>query len=338
MKSEFTLIEILRARASRTAARSAGLIRGIGDDAAVFATSDGRESLISSDLLVEEIDFRLSYSPPDKLAKKVLSVSLSDIAAMGGRPRYSLLSLGIPRKHPSNDDEFWRLFMTSYFEVADSHNVALIGGDTSATPDHLIIDSVVLGECLAGKSIGRNTARPGDAVYVTGSVGAAAVGLRLLAGAPKAKKSDDLVLSAIEAQLAPVARVDFGALVGERGLAHAMIDVSDGLAQDVSHICVESGVTAVIDFDLVPVAREVRLVETDPSKAFEFAVSGGEDFELVLTADPSSELELNEIAVECGLALTRIGSIEMAKEAPIFLSKKGDSTPYRARGFDHFAV
>ena len=337
MKSEFSLIEVLRARASLNASRLRKLIRGIGDDAAAFVGSEGHENLITSDLLIEDIDFKISYSAPDKLAKKALAVSLSDIAAMGGRPRFALLSLGIPRDHLSND-EFWREFMNGYFEVADHHNVALIGGDTSASPDRLIIDSVVIGECRAGASIGRNGARPGDGLYVTGSIGAAAVGLRLLTGTSRPKRSSELVDRAIEAQLSPVARVDFGASAGERGLINAMIDISDGLAQDISHICVESGVTATIDFDAVPIASEVSLIESDPLGAFEFAVSGGEDFELTFTADVSAERELNKIASESGIGLTRIGSIEVAKEAPIFLLKDGESVPYRARGFDHFAI
>jgi len=337
MNSEFSLIEILRARASLNASRLRKLIRGIGDDAAAFFASEGYENLITSDLLIEDIDFKLSYSAPDKLAKKALAVSLSDIAAMGGRPRFSLLALGIPRAHLSND-EFWREFMNGYFEVADQHNVALIGGDTSASPDRLIIDSVVIGECKAEASIGRNGARPGDGLFVTGTVGAAATGLRLLAGPTRPRRSSELVERAIEAQLAPVARVDFGASVGECGLVSSMIDVSDGLAQDVSHICVESGVTAVMDFEAVPIAREVSLIETEQDRAFEFAVSGGEDFELAFTADASSEPDLNRIALECGIKLTKIGSIEAAKEAPIFLRRNGESMPYRARGFDHFAV
>ena len=124
MNSEFSLIEILRARASLNASRLRKLIRGIGDDAAAFFASDGHENLITSDLLIEDIDFKLSYSAPDKLAKKALAVSLSDIAAMGGRPRFSLLALGIPRAQLSND-EFWREFMNGYFEVADGGTIFL---------------------------------------------------------------------------------------------------------------------------------------------------------------------------------------------------------------------
>ena len=339
MKSEFSLIEILRARASRSAVRSKDLIRGIGDDAAVFHFDGDRETVITSDLLVEEIDFRLDFSTPEQLAAKSLAVSLSDIAAMGARPRLSLLSLGIPN---SFDDLFWQKFLESYFDRADHYGVALIGGDISASPDHLVIDSVLIGDCEKGRSIGRAGARPGDGVYVTGEIGLAAVGLRLLlAGGRLESESDSNANRAIKSQLVPVARVEFGCRIGEGGeqtLVHAMIDVSDGLAQDLGHICVESGVSAIIDFDAVPVAPAVGLIESDRSKAFEFAMSGGEDFELAFTAPVAAESHLFAIASESSLALTRIGTIIEAKEAPIFLQKNGDRQPFRARGYDHFAI
>ncbi len=340
MKSEFSLIDILRARASRTAAGSKDLVRGIGDDCAVVRSQSGRETILTSDLLVEGIDFRRDFCTPAQLAAKALAVSLSDIAAMGGRPRFSMLSLGIPN---SFDDEFWQQFLAGYFDRADHYGVALIGGDISASPDHLVIDSVLIGDCETGKSIGRNGARPGDALYVTGEIGLAAVGLRLLLAGKRFEPRSEPdsrpdERRAIEWQLAPVARVEFGGIAGEKGLAHAMIDVSDGLAQDLGHICSESGVSAVIEFDRVPVSPAVGLIESDPSRAFEFAVSGGEDFELVFAAPATAESNLLSIGSAIGLAVTRIGTIVNAKEAPIFLEKDGDRTPYRARGYDHFAI
>ncbi len=253
---------------------------------------------------------------------------------MGGRPRFSMLSLGIPNSY---DDQFWQQFLAGYFDRADHYGVALIGGDISASPDRLVIDSVLIGDCETGKSVGRSGARPGDGVYVTGEIGLAAVGLRLLLAGVESEPGPE-AKRAIESQLAPVARVEFGTRVGELALAHAMIDVSDGLAQDLGHVCIESGVSAVLDFDRVPVSKAVALIESDPSKAFEFAVSGGEDFELVFAAPLTAEPELFAIGSATGLKVTRIGTIIDAKEAPIFLQKDGDRLPFRARGYDHFAI
>src|SRR5262245_6757882 len=276
MHSEFDFIKRIRDQAAKASAPDLAL--GIGDDAAVLREREGRETLVTVDLLVEEIDFKLEYAPPRGLGHRALAVSLSDIAAMGGAPAYSLLTLGIPKQFQVSNPEsriFFDEFFAGYFALAEEYSVALIGGDISSTPDRLTIDSIVIGRCRAGHALGRGGAKIGDAVYLTGSVGASAAGLKLLLDGMRLDENDDSpAQSALRAHLRPEPRVAFGERIGARGLAHSMIDVSDGLAQDLSHICEESGVAAVVDFDSIPVADEVGLISTAPAEALRSAFNG----------------------------------------------------------------
>lgn len=381
MSSEFDFIKQIQKKAAAQSA--ADLVLGIGDDAAVWREQAGRESLITVDLLVEDVDFKLEYAPPRWLGHKALAVSLSDIAAMGGAPKFSLLTLSIPRNLNSRIatlklETFWEEFFVGYFELATRHGVVLIGGDISSAPDRLAIDSVVIGHCQAGKAVRRDGAKAENAVYVTGSVGASATGLKLLLdgehvensffhrkgaenaeGAqseggisapplrslrlcgekenPESFVDEQLKQSAIRAHLKPEPRVEFGRRLGELGLAMAMIDVSDGLAQDLNHICEASGVGALIDFEAMPIANEVGLVTSSADEGFEFAVSGGEDFELLFTADQRREAELMALAVECQLRVTRIGELVEGFRA-VQVQRGGKVRPLLVHGYDHFGV
>ncbi|MGH9765820.1 MAG: thiamine-phosphate kinase [Blastocatellia bacterium] len=347
MHSEFDFIKRIRDQAAKASAPD--LVLGIGDDAAVLRERKGRETLVTVDLLVEEIDFKLEYAPPQRLGHKALAVSLSDIAAMGGAPAFSMLTLGIPKRFqiPNPKSQiFFEEFFAGYFALAEKHSVTLIGGDISSTPDRVTIDSIVIGRCQAGKAVRRDGAKIGDAIYMTGSVGASAAGLKLLLDGARLNESEGgqvcLAQSALRAHLSPDPRIRFGQRVGQRGLAHSMIDVSDGLAQDLAHICEESGVAAVLDFDSVPVADEVSLISKEPEVAFEFAVNGGEDFELLLTADSDDEPGLFDTAAECGLKLSSIGEILPAAQdqqsSPLLLRRGSQVKPLSIRGFDHFLV
>jgi len=244
--------------------------------------------------------------------------------------------------------------------LAEAYGIGLIGGDISSAPDRLTIDSIVVGHCQTGKAVRRNGAKVGDAIYVTGWVGASAVGLKLLLegerveehvrssgfsrssageGQPPEGGTTNAVQTAIRAHLRPEPHVEFGRRVGEIGLATSMIDVSDGLAQDLRHICDASGVGAVVDFNAVPVAAEVNLVTANADDAFELAVSGGEDFELLFTARRNDDAALFDLAASCQLKLTRIGEvISTDATAAVSLRRDGAVKPLSIRGFDHFAV
>jgi thiamine-monophosphate kinase len=334
MRSEFDFINRIRNQAAKR--NPEDLILGIGDDAAILRERSGRETLISVDLLVEEIDFKLEYAIPRWLGHKSLAVSLSDIAAMGGTPRFSLLTLGIPQPDRTSQT-FWEEFFAGYFALADEYGMTLIGGDLSATPDRLTIDSFVIGDCPEGKALRRSGARAGDAVFVTGRLGASAAGLKLLLqGARPNENERSLLQDALRAHLKPDPRVAFGREIV--GLAHAVIDVSDGLAQDLSHICRESAVDAIIDFDSVPVAEPVSLITLDRESAFNLAVSGGEDFELLLTASNEVKAQLVEAAENSRVQLTCIGEIIEKSENRLLMRRDGDIKPLLVSGYDHFRV
>jgi len=338
MKSEFELIKRIR---DQVAGRiDLDLILGIGDDAAILREQTGRETLVTVDFLVEEIDFKLEYTLPRWLGHKALAVSLSDIAAMGGRPRYSLLTLGIS-KTGLKSDKFWEEVFEGYFALAEKYGVILIGGDISSTPDRLAIDSIVIGHCRQGGGIRRSKAIAGDEIFVTGKIGASAVGLKMLQiGARVEESENSLLQSALRAHLRPEPRVLLGSLIGELDLAHAMIDISDGLSQDLSRICEASDVDAIIDRDLVPVAGEAILVTDDPEASFSSAMSSGEEFELLLTASRKSEGKLMKLAEDCQVLLTRIGEItEKSNDSPTVLLRQNDDVkPMLLSGFDHFRV
>src|SRR5499427_10031143 len=228
MQSEFDFIKRIRDQAAESSATD--LVFGVGDDAAVLREREGRETLVTVDLLVEDVDFKLEYAPPRLLGHKALAVSLSDIAAMGGAPAFSLLTLGIPKRSQISNlksDIFWEEFFAGYFALAEEHSVALIGGDLSSTPDRLTLDSIMIGHCRAGGAVRRGGAKVGDAIYLTGTVGASSAGLRLLLDGARVNEGEDsLKQSALLAHLRPAPRVAFGRRIGERGLAHSMIDVS----------------------------------------------------------------------------------------------------------------
>ena len=344
MSSEFDFIRMIRERAAQGTVPPPDLRLGIGDDAAILAAESGWETLLTVDLLVEEVDFRLEYAVPRWLGHKALAVSLSDIASMGGSPRFALLTLGIPpnlipRRRDDHEWRFWEEFFDGYFGLARSHRVALVGGDISATPDRLTIDSFVLGQCRSGRAIRRSGARVGEAIYLTGEIGASAAGLRLLlAGQRVERGAADERQAALRAHLAPIPRVEFGGALGESGLAGAMIDVSDGLTQDLAHICEASGVAAVIDYPEVPVSPSLRLLGSDRQECFNLAISGGEDFELLFTAPAAIEPRLRELAGP-DLAITPIGMmVERRSSDQAILTLRGDGPPrpLPIRGHNHF--
>src|SRR6267378_6932467 len=178
-RSEFDFINRLRQRVgSSGVSHPSSLIAGIGDDAAVIRTLAGKDTVVTTDLLVEDIDFRRAAAPAHLLGHKALAVSLSDIAAMGARPRWALLSIGVPQA-VWNSDFVDRLY-DGLFELARRYDVKLIGGDTSRTNEKIVIDSIVVGECSPGFSVFRSGAKPGDQLFVTGTLGGAAAGLRLI--------------------------------------------------------------------------------------------------------------------------------------------------------------
>jgi thiamine-monophosphate kinase len=341
-RSEFDFISNLRARTasgkhSITPGHS-GLVCGIGDDAAVFRNATGKDTVISADLLVEDIDFRRSTTPPLLLGHKALAVSLSDVAAMGARPRWSVLSVGVP------EDVFQSDFVDQLYEglfgLAARYDVQLIGGDTSRTGEKIVIDSTLIGECDSGFAVNRSGAKPGDLIFVTGTLGGAAGGLRLIErGAHVADQKltpsetdslDHLLLR----QLRPEPRVGWGLVLGHERLATAMIDISDGLSSDLSHLCEASGVGAYIEASRIPIDTDVAdLCGRRALDPLQLALNGGEDFELLFTVRPELAVMLPR-RVD-GAEITRIGEIRELSHG-VKISEGTRVWELQPGGYEHF--
>ncbi len=319
-----------------------GLVRGIGDDAAVLKSFAGREIVVTTDLLVEDIDFRRESTEPQYLGHKALAVSLSDIAAMGARPRWSMLSLGVPEavwKSKTLED-----FYQGYFQLAGRYGVTLIGGDVSRTPDKIVIDSFVIGETAEHGAVFRSGAQPGDQIFVTGFLGDAAAGLRLLerGARPHRETTPDLTQAAdahsidrlLLRQLRPDPRVGWGLQVGAQKLATAMIDLSDGLSSDLNHLCKESNVGALIDASLIPI--DPLVVELSGRRALDplmLALHGGEDFELLFTVAAEAVARLPK-RVD-GVPLTCIGEIKPAADG-VVIAEGSRTWKLEPGGWEHF--
>lgn len=337
MKDEFDFIRALRERAAVSPSLSSS-VTGIGDDAAVFQVASGKQAVITTDLLIEDIDFRRTTIPPYLLGHKALAVSLSDIAAMGARPRWSLISIGIPEDVWQTD--FVDRLYSGWFELAKRYDVHLIGGDTSRAAEKIVIDSIVLGECSANQAVKRSGAKPGDQIFVTGSLGAAAAGLRLVErGAHLAEqnlhdddsqKLDHVLLR----QLRPEPRVGWGIVLGEERLATSMIDISDGLSSDLNHLCEASGVGALIDSSVLPIDSQVtELCGRRALDPLQLALHGGEDFELLFTINPNDIKRLPR-RVD-GIQITRIGEIRTHDEG-VKISERSRIWPLNPGGWRHF--
>ena len=336
-KSEFDFIDELR-RKTESLGPPSSLISGIGDDAAVFRSSTDKEIVVTADLLIEDIDFRRTTTPPYLLGHKALAVSLSDIAAMGARPLWSLISIGMPEDIWQT--EFAERVYDGLLDLARRYGVHLIGGDTSRTTENIVIDSVVVGECAAGKAIRRAGARPGDQIFVTGSLGAAAAGLRLIErGAHLAEQNlDDEDSQKLDhvllRQLRPEPRVGWGIVLGEERFATAMIDLSDGLSSDLNHLCRAGSVGALIDSALLPIDNYVtELCGRRALDPLQLALHGGEDFELLFTVKPSdvSRLPRRVDATE----ITCIGKILDAAEG-VKISEGSRTWQLEPGGWKHF--
>jgi thiamine-monophosphate kinase len=335
MKHEFDFIRALRERTSVSPT-----VTGIGDDAAVFQVAAGKQTVITTDLLIEDIDFRRTTTAPYLLGHKALAVSLSDIAAMGARPRWSLISIGIPADVWQTD--FVDRLYSGWFELANRYDVQLIGGDTSRTEEKIVIDSIVLGECAMNQAVKRSGAKPGDHIFVTGSLGAAAAGLRLVergAHLAEQKLDDDDSQSdsqkldhVLLRQLRPEPRVGWGIVLGEERLATSMIDVSDGLSSDLNHLCDASGVGALIDSSSLPIDRQVvELCGRRALDPLQLALHGGEDFELLFTVSPNDVRRLPR-RVD-GTQITRIGEI---RDQGVRISEGTRTWDLNPGGWRHF--
>lgn len=320
---EFGLIEKVR----RATPRGRGVLLGIGDDAA-WVANPSRSSLVTADLLIEGIHFDLKWTSLFDLGYKTLAVNLSDIAAMGGMPAYLILSLGIPPAFDSGDiEEFYRGIRF----LAAKHGVALVGGDTNAAK-LLIISACVLGHA-PHLPIRRSGAKAGDDIYVTGTLGDSALALKFLKSR-SLRANRDTVRYLLSRHHRPTPRITAGALLARERLATAMIDVSDGLIQDLGHICKASGIGAKIWADKLPLSRAYRTLAGKAGTRY--ALSGGEDYELLFCARKRDRGRIEKLHTRAPVAITRIGTCDSGKNGIVVLDPAGNPIETRAAGHDHF--
>ncbi|SNT00145.1 thiamine-phosphate kinase [Noviherbaspirillum humi] len=320
MPSEFDLIARHFTRPPRDAAR---VPLGVGDDCALVAPAAGMQLAISSDMLVEGRHF-FAQADPALLGHKCLAVNLSDLAAMGARPLGFTLALALP----AADDDWLRAFAGGMLALADAHDCDLIGGDTTRGPLNICI--TIFGEVPTGQALRRDAARSGDDIWISGTLGDARLAL---AGYRREIELDAASLQRAGRRMhVPMPRVALGQAL--RGIAHAAIDISDGLVGDLGHILERSGVGACIDADALPAGPELAAHPSELRRPF--ALAGGDDYELCFTAPASARESVLAAAAECGTPVTRVGRIDAAPGLRL-VDRNGAPLSLQLASFDHFA-
>lgn len=318
---EFALIRRHFARARTGPA----VVLGIGDDCALLVPRPGHQLAVSSDMLVEGRHFFPDVAP-GALGHKALAVNLSDLAAMGARPLGFTLALALPHA----DDPWLRAFSDGLLALADEHGCPLVGGDTTRGPLNLCI--TVFGEVAPGQALRRDAARPGDDLWLSGRTGEARLALERLRGtgwALAAPADAPLCRQRLER---PTPRLALGQALA--GLAHAAIDLSDGLAGDLCHVLTASGVGAEIRLDALPVAPSLAGLADE--RRLECLLHGGDDYELLFTAPPSARAAVAQAGAASATPVQRIGCIT-AESGLRLLGPDGQPRPLASRGYDHFA-
>ena len=314
-------------------------VRGIGDDCAVIpGTGCDEELLVSTDLLLEGVHFLREESSPEDVGWKAAAVNLSDIAAMGGAPVATFLSIALPKDAQGGWAE---RFIEGYAEISRAYNVPLLGGDTTSSLRDIAINVGIMGKCPEGKALCRDGARVGDTIFVTGPLGDSAGGLNIILNKlyPDTGNSinngatDELKLNT-QAEILrrrhkrPTPRIKEGIALRESGMVGAMMDISDGIASDLRHILKASGVGAEVDLERLPISDELkRACETYGWNAWELATGGGEDFELLFTAP-------EEMVRHLDFPIYPIGRIVEGSELQWLLN--GKPCDFASTGYKHF--
>jgi thiamine-monophosphate kinase len=307
------------------AAGGPSVVLGIGDDCALLHPRAGHHLAVSSDMLVEGRHFFADVDP-QALGHKALAVNLSDLAAMGARPLGFTLALALPQA----DDAWLKAFSDGLLALADAHGCPLVGGDTTRGPLNLCI--TVFGEVAPGRALRRDAAQAGDDLWLSGRTGEARLALERLRGTEWALAAPDDEALCRQRLERPAPRLSLGLAVA--GLAHAAIDLSDGLAGDLGHILAASGVGAQIDLGALPVAPGLRTLAED--ERLECLLNGGDDYELLFTAPVGARDAVEDAAAHSGTSVQRIGRIAEGQGLRL-LGPDGQARSLPTRGFDHFA-
>lgn len=326
---EFNLIKRIH---KRLTVNTRSVILGIGDDTAIVRPQPGRLQLFTTDMMVEGIHFNVHWSKPDQIGWKALAINISDIAAMGGRPLYAVVSIGLPQ---DTDVKTVDAIISGIRKIARKYNVAVVGGDTVSS-DHIVINVAMWGDVKRGYVLKRSNARVGDLLAVTGTYGDSAAGLELFQHKSPIIRSRYPKL--IRKHCMPVPRVEEAGIIGRGKLASSMIDSSDGLALSVKFICEASRVGARIYSDRIPLSSSLKRavskgVLNDP---LNLALYGGEDFELVFTVPKRKENIFKKIAKNINTQITVIGEIVPFNKGFSVVSMEGEIKTIKPRGYEHF--
>ncbi len=328
---EFGLID--RIQKLLSAYGSPEIIIGIGDDTAVVRIDEKRSLLATCDILVEGTHFRFDYITPYQLGRRAVSINLSDIASMGGKPTYALVSLALTGK--LSLDDFDELYRGMSDRMAD-FSAVIIGGNLAQTGEKMVIDIFMLGEIEPDKMLTRSGAEPGDRIMVTGKLGASAAGLHVLEkyGLSYPEHLDHLV----QAHLQPEPRVEEGRLIAASGYATSMIDLSDGLGSDLKTILKKSGVGAEIYLEKLPLPEYItEAAQLVGRSVWDIVIDGGEDYELLFTVKPDTPDKIIEnISRTTSTPITEVGRILTEGDGCHIVDSRGDRRPLETKGWDHF--
>jgi thiamine-monophosphate kinase len=332
---EFGLIPRISDLLNKEGIRSERVTLGIGDDTASFLPRPGYELLITCDCMVEGRHYLPGKISPLDLGRRAMTLNISDIGAMGGKPLYALISLGLKAEVFVQDvEEMYRGFLLEL----NPFGASIIGGNLTKSGDGMFIDITLIGEVEQGKGVRRSGARPGDVILVTGYPGQAAAGLQLLLHAPDDSKL--LVHPLVKIYNTPSHRALVGEAIAKAGCATAMIDTSDGFLGDLGHICEESGVGAELLKEKLPLSKDLRetalMLRRDPH---DFFLGESDDYELVITCRPQDVALLRSVITQCcPVPLTEVGKITgVAREITLQLPE-GDRRPVKLSGWDHFRL
>lgn len=313
-------------------------MKGIGDDTSVSAQKNGAVLLATTDILIEGVHFREKNTPAYLLGRKALSVSLSDIAAMGGQPLFFLVSLALP---PSTTKKFIDELYRGLDAVGKEAGTSLAGGNVAKTHGPMMVSTTVIGEAAKKEVVYRKGARTGDLVFITGSVGGSALGLKALDARGKTPLGRLPWKESVKKHLDPAARLEAGRALAKGRLATAMMDISDGVALDLERLCKESEKAAVVYLNSLPVSDELRSYgeKSGISPFMEFALTGGEDYELLFTSPEANVRKISALSRRLALPMTPVGKIVSPKKGAktvTVIGENGAAIRLKKTGFEHF--
>jgi len=330
---EFGLIERFRSKFDTGSPR---VKKGIGDDCAIFSTQSNSIQLISTDALVESIHFNLKKISAEQLGHKAMAANISDIAAMGGNPYLAVISLGLPTP---TTIKFLDKFYSGLQTCCNSYKIELVGGDTVTSPKYLFINICILGEAYKNRVFTRTGAKPGDQIFVTGTLGDSAMGLELLMSRKKINVSNNHKNFLIQKHLEPTPRIKESSLLAKSKLhVTSMIDVSDGLVQDLSHLCATGKLGANLQEAKLPFSQALNSIcQQKRYNPTDWILRGGEDYELLFTIGQENVRKLNRLFLKADVPISHIGEITKFSAEVILNKKNGRKKLLKSSmGFNHF--